>query len=69
MTYRELLVELASDAADREDGELDMPVIVTDGDGDTHVGDVKSFAVDAGSTDDDALVLDGDQDDDTGGAA
>lgn len=66
MTYRELLLALDRDAKSREDGELDMPVVVRviDDEGDVHIGTLTSAEVDAGCTDEDALVLQGDAGDD-----
>lgn len=60
MTYRELLLRLEADAKAREDGELDMAVVlrVEDRDGEHHAGNLYDVGVDAGCADDDALVLD-----------
>jgi hypothetical protein len=59
MTYRQLLLWLERDAKQREDAELDMPVILrVDLGGELHVCGLYDVAVDAGCSDDDALVLD-----------
>jgi hypothetical protein len=61
MTYRDLLLWLERRAAQLEDGELDMEVIVRvqNDDGETMVGGLFTVAVDPGCTEIDALVLDG----------
>jgi hypothetical protein len=68
MTYRELLESMQRFAADNPISEaLDRQVIVRvgvadDDDDEIHVGGLQSAVVDCGCTDQDALVLDADQD-------
>jgi hypothetical protein len=72
MTFRELLAEMSSFAADNPAHEsLDRQVVVRfgvvdDDDDDEHVGGLQSMAIDSGCTDSFALVLDADQDGDDG---
>jgi len=67
MTYRKLLLFLEADAKSREDGDLDMPVIVRleDEDGDMLCGWLHEALVDPGHTDSDALLLDASQNKDS----
>jgi hypothetical protein len=64
LTYRELLFALEQNAKQLEDGALDMSVVlrVEDEDGEHHVGSLYDVGVDAGCTDEDALVLDAAED-------
>lgn len=60
MTFRQLKLWLDREAEKREDAELDMVVVlrVEDDDGELYTGGLYDVEIDAGCTDDDALVLD-----------
>lgn len=65
MTFRQLLVWMEQWAKGHEDGELDMPVVMrlADDDHDEWMcGGLVSVEVDAGCTENEALVLDGSTD-------
>lgn len=68
MTFRQLLLSMQNFVAEHPNHEsLDRQVIVRvgiadDDDDEIHVGGLQSAVVDAGHTDDFALVLDADQD-------
>lgn len=61
MTMRQLMVWLNNWAAHHEDHELDMEVVMRVSEDDLRVGGLRSVSVDPGCTEIDALILDGDQ--------